>query len=210
MIIIVSTVTTWPEGTFAFPEPKEGCPAGFVHGCRYQDNEDWRNSNTFSNTMFLKGEFSTNLEVCYCLRQTSVSSYSWPPGRYCVNEYNSCPTGFLSGQLKWDDENIMNLNSREGVLPTGQYNHDTVMRYCCRNDGNVNTPIVLPTSKPFVLYMHSRRGCQKVRGMRESEIRINTDDEESNNRNYCRGSHPYDEGCGGRNHRLFMCYYAPS
>ena len=40
--------------------------------------------------------------------------------------------GFEDGFLRWDDENDENVNSFEGTLPSGVYDADTMIDYCCR------------------------------------------------------------------------------
>jgi len=40
--------------------------------------------------------------------------------------------GFAEGYVKWDDEDSLNKNDWQGVLPDGVYDEDTLQRYCCR------------------------------------------------------------------------------
>lgn len=40
--------------------------------------------------------------------------------------------GFESGFIRWDDEDNENVNSFDGTLPSGVYDADTVIYYCCR------------------------------------------------------------------------------
>ena len=39
------------------------------------------------------------------------------------------------------------------------------------------------------------------------EVFIMYDDENDDNGNACNGAVPFDAGCGGTDHHLFMCYY---
>ena len=48
-----------------------------------------------------------------------------------------------------------------GVLPEGEYDRNTKIQFCCRNDGNAGDAIVLPTNSPFHLLMWGDR-CQEV------------------------------------------------
>ena len=73
-----------------------------------------------------------------------------------------------------------------------------------RSDGSASTAIYLPTTTPFYLLRYTAP-CQQVRGMLVREEIVKTDDEDSDNSNEVIGSHPLDDG--GRNHRLFYCYY---
>lgn len=81
---------------------------------------------------------------------------------------------------------------------------------CCfivfihRSDGSASTPIALPTNKPFYLLRY-KGPCQQVKGMHVRDEIVKTDDEDSDNKNSARGSHPLVDG--GRNYRLFYCYY---
>jgi hypothetical protein len=202
-----TTATAWPRGTYSLPKAASGCSPGFSSGCVFQDNEDSGNENRFSNTQYLSGQFNRNIRMCYCTRTSSRGSTSWPRGRYCIAKKGSCPRGFRTGELYWDDEDSGNINAITGVVPDGIYNRDTRIRYCCRGDGSSSTAMRLPTSNPFVLYQFQSRGCQRVAGMRYHEISITFDDEDNRNANSCSGSRPYDPGCPGRNHHLYLCYY---
>lgn len=39
---------------------------------------------------------------------------------------------FAEGYVKWDDEDSLNKNDWQGVLPDGVYDEDTLQRFCCR------------------------------------------------------------------------------
>ena len=205
----ISIPVTWPGGKFAFPEPAQGCPVGFVHGCRYHDTEDFNNDNQFKNANLLRGSFDSNIDMCYCVRRDDISSlFDWLPGRYCIaRRGGSCPPGgrFRSGSIYWDDEDLSNNNRVSGVLPDGEYGRNTNMFYCCRGDGDVNQEILLPTTNPFVLYQYNSRGCQKVAGMTATEIYIRYDNEDIHNTDSCDDG-PLNDSCGG-NHRIYMCLY---
>ena len=205
----ISINVQWPKGLYGFPKSSSGCPVGFVRGCRFQDNEDNNNKNSYTNVDLLgKGEFGRNMELCYCIRQTDTASlFKWQPGRYCIAKGEStCNSlGFHEGKIFWDDEDSNNKNRLIGPLPQGSYGGNTDIDYCCQGDGDPNKPILLPPSKPFILYQYNSQGCQRVRGMDATEVIVYTDDEDSNNKNRCGGAHPYDNNCNGRNHRVFMC-----
>lgn len=40
--------------------------------------------------------------------------------------------GFNDGSVYWDDEDAGNANSRGGTLPSGSFDDDTRINYCCR------------------------------------------------------------------------------
>ena len=59
-------------------------------------------------------------------------------------------------------EFMQNVN---GSVPDGVYDTDTGFFFCCRSDGEIETPIVLPKDQPFVLFMaNGSTDCQSVRG----------------------------------------------
>ena len=43
----------------------------------------------------------------------------------------------VTGHLHWDDEDNSNANKRSGVLPDGNYNCNTDIHFCCRNDPKI-------------------------------------------------------------------------
>ncbi len=188
----------------------EGCPSQFSHGCRFQDCEDWDNLNYFSNDDLLTGFFGENIEICYCVRATSVSSgrTTWPAGRYCINRYGgSCPSGFVTGELYFDDEDDGNQNTADSLLPDGTFNKDTRMQFCCRDDGSISTAISLPTSDSFILYQYISQGCQTVAGMTATEVTVKFDNEDVDNADECNDG-PYNPLCASENHEIFMCHYS--
>ena len=115
-------------------------------------------------------------------------------------------SGFSTGAIKWDDENIDNKNRQSGSLPEGTYFFDTHIMYCCRSDGSPNTAIELPTAKPFYLFRYTSYGCQRVKNMQVTEEWFHWDDEDDSYRSGKQGTHPKDTG-GRYDHRLHYCYY---
>ncbi|CAG2184482.1 unnamed protein product [Mytilus edulis] len=155
------------------------------------------------------------------LRLLSFLNYSvqWPKGSYTlVKPKAGCPTGwyegwrkqdnedknnknelssghhfcgFQTGSIYWDDEDKNNSNEKDATLPSGEFDKDTLIDYCCRSDGSYNTKIILPTDKPFyLLRFFTSSPCQQVKGMIAREEIIKTDDEDNNNKNSNSGSHP--------------------
>ena len=114
--------------------------------------------------------------------------------------------GFKYGWIKWDDENTQNHNKHGGSLPDGFYNRDTIIYFCCRNDGDAKTPIFLPVDKPFYL-LKSSDECQQVAGMTVSEEFFRWDDNDEHNKDKVGGRTPTDTG-GRRDHKLHYCYYS--
>nr|XP_022302103.1 uncharacterized protein LOC111110061 [Crassostrea virginica] len=197
----------WPSGTYSLLTPHAGCPSGWYFGWRYQDNEDTGNQNKITKGHHFNGFFFGDTITYYCSKTSSSGSGSWPRGNYCIMRYgSSCPSGFASGSIYWDDEDSYNMNGKGGYLPSGAYDEDTRIYYCCRNDGSSYSSITLPTDTPFYL-MRYTSSCQTVRGMSVTEEGIETDDEDMANTDSVSGSHPRVSGSG--NNRLYYCYYAP-
>ncbi|CAC5410107.1 unnamed protein product [Mytilus coruscus] len=137
----------WPKGTYTLVKPKTGCPSRWKEGWRLQDNEDRRNSNSITPGHHFYGSFGRNMKFHYCTKDEHVISghYNWPRGNYCILRQGiSCPPGFRTGSILWDDEDNRNSNALGGVLPSGSYDRNTLINYCCRSDGLARKRIILP------------------------------------------------------------------
>ena len=156
--------------------------------------------------MFLLYQDDDYTEISYC--NFNSNGGPWPSGSYCIVKLSApCPGGFEEGYLFWDDENDNNDNYVRGDVPDGTFDTNTLIKYCCRSDGNITTPISLPNTEPFVLLQQSDDGCQQVQGMSVSSEWVFTDDENDCNLNRKSGSTPYVEGA--RDFRVYYCYYTP-
>ena len=139
---------------------------------------------------------STFVYTCYCLFA----------GQYCIFKKGECPKGFKKGLVYWDDENHKNQNEKGGTLPDGIYDDgNTLIRYCCRGDGDKRTPVTLPVISPFYLNAFNSSECQRVKGAIATKEFIRFDNEDYNNKDREEGSYPY--GAGISNHRIYYCYY---
>ena len=206
----------WPQGTYALPRTWFDCPTHFVSGCRTQDNEDYENANNFSLNINLDlwGEFDDgdkNVQTCYCskIQDDDANIFTWMPGRYCINRKNdTCPAGFSTGYVKWDDESTNNKHGAvEGELPDGEYPiGSTLINFCCRDDGSPEDRILLPNTSPFVLYPYKEEKCQAVHGMEFTQHFVHTDDEDVDNQNECDGEVPYMD-CSEPDFNITYCYY---
>ena len=202
----------WPDGPFALPEPWEGCPVGgryesFV----YQDNDDTNdnveNAVSPGYHILLYQDYDYT-EFSFCNFNSVSGSGPWPNGSYCIVKLGtSCPSGFKEGYLFWDDENDNNDNRAGGNIPAGTFDSNTLIKYCCRSDGDIATPISLPNVEPYLLLRQSADGCQQVQGMSVSSEWVFTDDENDCNLNQKSGSIPYVQGI--RDFRVYYCYYTP-
>ncbi|XP_078678845.1 uncharacterized protein LOC144914622 [Branchiostoma floridae x Branchiostoma belcheri] len=219
-------VTKWPTGTYGLPMTNTGCPANtqvaWYTGHRNQDAEDsaglnsWSTglhfpTNTYSEGHTIPTYAGGHMVQNFCMK-TSIyeGSGSWPRGRYCIFKYRTCPSGFQSGYVYWDDEDPPgNHNTVSGTRPDGVYDINTKIYYCCRSDGFTLNPIILPAHRPFYLFRHSSSRCQRVQNMQVTQEYFLWDDENYNNQDTTWGSHPDDTG-DGRNHKLWYCYYEPT
>ncbi|XP_055999398.1 uncharacterized protein LOC130047826 [Ostrea edulis] len=203
----------WPGGTYTLVKPNTGCPSGWLEGWRHQDNANGDNENQveYGHHFYgISGTNPSNLNFSYCTKDPNDFNDEgyWPGGNYCILMHGSaCPSGaFQSGSIHWDDENSGNENTAGGELPSGNFNSNTRIDYCCRNDGSYSTEIRLPRTKPFYLLRYTNH-CQHVEGMEVREETVYTDDEDDNNSNSVSGNHPYGPVNGERNYKLFYCYY---
>ncbi|CAG2184483.1 unnamed protein product [Mytilus edulis] len=152
--------------------------------------------------MFLTGTFGIDMEFYYCTKDAHAISGTqhWPVGNYCILRQGiSCPSGFKTGSIYWDDEDHRNSNEKDGIFPSGVVDTNTLIFYCCR------TPINLPTTIPFYLLRY-RSPCQQVHGMVAREELVMFDDEDNHNGNLKNGSHPLNDRSIVGN-TLYYCYY---
>ena len=205
----------WPDGKYSLPQSKSTCPKGFKSGWVFQDNQDYRNRNSWTpsngfNT-YVKVDLGEDYKMYYCTKtDASGHGFTWPKGSYCIARYGGhCPTGFNTGSIKWDDEDNNNRNAHHNPVPDGDYGSDTKIEYCCREDGHYDNEILLPPKFPFVLYRFHGQ-CQRVKGMaRPVEVKLHFDDEDSNNKNECWRKVPDGPCRNHEDHNVYMCYYPP-
>ena len=202
----------WPGGQYSLIKASSGCPTGWSSGWRFQDNEDDNNENRWipSNIQsYINIGLGRNLKTHYCTKLSTAGTSSWPSGTYCIARYgNSCPSGFFGGYIHWDDEDNNNINNKMDPVPSGRYDRNTEIDFCCRSDGSHDNGMLLPPTQSFVLYRYQGR-CQKVLGMNNPrELFLHFDDEDDNNANRCSGNRP--DGPCIRNHELHFCHYTPS
>jgi hypothetical protein len=217
----VAIPVTWPMGTYSLAKPKSGCPAGtftWYEGWRLQDTETqtgdnaWSIGNNFAGTL---AKDMYTLEFCTKGEKNPTEfDRMWPRGDYCIFKYGDCPADFVEGYVKWDDEDSLNKNDWQGVLPDGVYDEDTLQRYCCRSDGMPTEAIVLPTDKPFYLFQYKRDVCQKVANMQVTEEWLRWDDEDfkTPSKSEIGTVHPgmefWNEPTGASGSEIYYCYYS--
>ncbi|OPL32926.1 hypothetical protein AM593_08842, partial [Mytilus galloprovincialis] len=206
LMIASACAVSWPSGRYSLPKPKTGCQPGWAEGWVYQDNEDSNNINSVSPDPghHFNGTFNRNTKMYYCTKTSYSGSGSWPRGNYCIaRKGGSCPSGFSTGFIYWDDEDNANANSHGGVLPDGEYGRNTKIQYCCRSDGSAYNSMNRPTYQPFYLYKYTST-CQRVRGMNVREETIKMDDEDDRNNSSDGGHHPKKTDTT----KMYYCYYS--
>ncbi|OQV26245.1 hypothetical protein BV898_00363 [Hypsibius exemplaris] len=191
----------WPKENFALLQPPGGCPeqnwgtGSITHTLR-------RNS-TVPTDLVSGVVHGVHLTLDFCAHDANQSCLgtptpTFPAGAYCIYQYSGivtsretsshllnhlCPPGFKWSWLAIDDVNLRNKNAHNGQLPQGEFfSFSTVQYFCCREDGDANQEIVLPTKKDFILFpMNSTGLCQKVKGMTaiKSQIFYDTSDDSS-------------------------------
>jgi len=128
-------------------------------------------------------------------------------GRYCIYKKGRCPTGLTQGYVYWDDDDENNSNAKGGTIPGGVngYIHDTQIRFCCRKDGDINDPVLLPSKTPFFLLAYESADCQMVKWAIASLEWIFFDTEDDRNSDQAAGAYPYKAGI--KHPTIYYCYY---
>ncbi|XP_077866358.1 uncharacterized protein LOC102809047 [Saccoglossus kowalevskii] len=211
---IVQTPLTWPEGSYGIPDTTSDCPLApdFVWetGARFQDTENSGTGNDWSTPYNLKGPyFQNDMQQNFCMKTLATSTqydWSWGEGEYCIYRKGVCPANFFGGYVSWDDEDDTPQNNNlTGTLPDGVYDRNTLIYFCCREDGSANRPIYLPTDQPFALIKRTA-SCQQVANMTYSEEWFKWDNEDTFNEDEVFGFGPYNTG-GVSEHQLHYCVY---
>ncbi|XP_056000759.1 uncharacterized protein LOC125676191 [Ostrea edulis] len=216
---------SWPTPPFALPEPLTGCPGDKslwkIGNVTHQVNASrvlFPNNTFHYQGMHLKGlQKSSVFKMSYCGRNlsSSPSEDPWPKGSYCIAQVsNQCPAGFSSGYISYSlysrhyPQPVIHQVGISGGVPKYQISpgRNYMVYYCCRNDGSIDQPIILPYQEPFYLYPDQRtRKCQKVFGMRYSDEWVKYPYTQLYSR--CYHFYPYDEDCD-HFHTVHYCYYS--
>lgn len=103
---------------------------------------------------------------CMKVNDTPTNDFDWMPGQYCIYRLGiECPKGFQSGFIQWIHKRVYRGSYTNGALPSGESDStQTKIHFCCRNDGQHNDPIRLPTDMPFYLLQYGE-DCQRVESM---------------------------------------------
>lgn len=216
----ITIANRWPNGEYALPAPEGNCPKGWSSGYRVQgtgSNVDV--SSGITSRLGVKLTPKT-ITLHYCVKKESIDTdggigNEWPEGSYCIAKKGDiCPDdiqhAFKEGSRSWNDYKSLLLrkssNSRWGELPEGEYDKNTNISFCCRNDGPASSSMILPITDPFVLYRYGGK-CQAVKGTVVTQDFIAFDDtSRAFSKNDCIGGYPDDRDCKG-NRRLYFCHY---
>ena len=136
-------------------------------------------------------------------------------GFYCVykGKDNSCPKGMKEGSVTWDDEDTKNNNEKKGTLPDGTYGENTMIKYCCQDEGHWYNAVKLPVDRPFYLLPHNSASfknpkCQIVKWAMSWLEYIVYDTETTDNNNNLKGSHVFVHHSSGKCLlKMYYCYY---
>ena len=165
----------WPEGFYALLQPTTGCPEdGFIMVFKIRDDqflklreqflgsygrqERGRHTSASSPLTNTNEGSRKTIKVKFCSASRPSVTIPWPHGSYCINGILGipCPHGLTKPSSEIDVDFLF------AGLDPGRL--ETVTHFCCQNRGSTNTPIQLPTSKPFILYRVGG-ACQTVQGM---------------------------------------------
>ena len=216
---IIDEIHSWPEGQFSLLQPVTGCPLDLTfsdQADRYYQIHIESNSGNYQNKVpdFL-GHYAEHMEgenrfmtLWFCEANGILNTRSWPSGSYCINQIagSRCPGGFQYGHFDIDheDEGTVSDYTSRSVKSLG----GTTLIFCCREDGSHSQPLVLPKSKPFILYRKGNK-CHDVEGMEVEKAYLAIDTEDTNNKDDRGGitpdmTHVYSLS---KIFQIFLCYY---
>ncbi|XP_060070123.1 uncharacterized protein LOC132550122 [Ylistrum balloti] len=200
---------SWPDGTYTLLQPSNGCPPGFSTGHRVWYPEHTGQS-TFSVDNNLQG-YANHSQIAwhFCTKIEAEASDTWPAGNYCIlRNGGTCPTGFSGGSITFDEDDSAPSSRPQGTgtLPDGNYNTNSKLYFCCKNDGSVAIQATFPRSTPFILYPYTVASCQLVSDMTDVPGYTFFDSEPNGNVDDSDGSIPYTTN-GPPTWYIHHCYY---
>ena len=115
------------------------------------------------------------------------------------------------GSVTWDDENSRNNNRKKGTLPDGTYDENTMIKYCCQDEGHWYNAVQLPVDRPFYLLPHNSASfknpkCQLVKWAMSWLEYIRYDTNDWKNSDELKGSHVFVHS-GESLLTMYYCYY---
>ncbi|VDI37675.1 Hypothetical predicted protein, partial [Mytilus galloprovincialis] len=181
LIITEIKSTQWPEGTYALHSSMFGCPessefgwsTGYINLTLFDNSRNfiWNDDDPYTFEPHILGPYTEHaMQMNFCVMESNVTVFdddsrvnrTWPTGNYCIYRTGvKCPVGFDEGSLTIRGYNY----SLGGKLPYIKLDStsDFALVYCCREDGNVNQSVHLPSEFPFILYLGpSSIKCQEI------------------------------------------------
>ena len=115
------------------------------------------------------------------------------------------------GSVTWDDEDTKNNNEKKGTLPDGTYGENTMIKYCCQDEGHWYNAVQLPVDRPFYLLPHNSASfknpkCQLVKWAMSWLEYIRYDTNDWKNSDELKGSHVFVHS-GESLLTMYYCYY---
>eukprot|EP00486_Rosalina_sp_Unknown_P017016 CAMPEP_0201597136 /NCGR_PEP_ID=MMETSP0190_2-20130828/193700_1 /ASSEMBLY_ACC=CAM_ASM_000263 /TAXON_ID=37353 /ORGANISM="Rosalina sp." /LENGTH=214 /DNA_ID=CAMNT_0048057939 /DNA_START=865 /DNA_END=1509 /DNA_ORIENTATION=+ len=205
-----------PQGDYALPMTRHGCPDGFKDSIFYFDDEDSNNQNTqYTSSNFfdyMAGAQGRNTALFFCDSDNSGSGVSsWPSGEYCITKTSStCPSGFQTSYLYMDDEDDSRESASYGetnVVVSGS--KGGIYQFCCRSDGSRYTPVTIVDDKSiqsFALYPKGA-SCQAVKDYTYKLLTLYHDNEDDCNENSVHNQGYLPKGVYDRNTMIYVCVY---
>ena len=159
---------------------------------------------------------SNGVEQRFCMKDVNAddnSRPSWPKGRYCIYKKGaSCPYGLSEGWVFWNDNATRSRNNtKKGSLPSGTFDQDTKIFFCCQTLGNTFETIYLPVDKPFYLiafksvFSPGKATCQDVYGAVATVEYIKFGAEQGS---ALRVSRQFPFGADSKPPYIYYCYYS--
>ncbi|XP_061178754.1 uncharacterized protein LOC133187411 [Saccostrea echinata] len=179
----------WPDGTYALPASMFGCPETEDRGWtssyinltlpdsaqrQYWNTKDPNLLNGIIEPNILGPYYYRAIQMNFCVKNRTndkefddKTTAEWPKGQYCIYSFSEiCPQGFSTGTLTISGYQFTQQDIG-GLIPgeTGN-NMSLTLKFCCREDGDNQTPVKLPSDFPFVLFQsQSADACQKAESM---------------------------------------------
>ncbi|XP_048737411.2 uncharacterized protein LOC125652337 [Ostrea edulis] len=217
---LTDEVMYWPQGPYGLLMPENGCPDDIPSAWSNGSRLHYSNGRSMPSFSFhLYGNYSKiTFQHFFCIHDHPGDPFLlpryqtyWDAGKYCIFRVSGqCPNGFQDGFIGMDDLNGLEfMQTMNGSVPDGVYDKDTGFFFCCRFDGDIDNPIVLPKDEPFVLFKaNGSTDCQSVRGMVHQLEFFLFDDENINTKLYQNGSLP-EVKRATNNTVIYFCYYTP-
>eukprot|EP00057_Strongylocentrotus_purpuratus_P004107 XP_003728023.1 PREDICTED: uncharacterized protein LOC100890049 isoform X2 [Strongylocentrotus purpuratus] len=154
--------------------------------------------------------FTTLPDGRYCVYGVGLAEANMDKGKWEWSQ-GSCPKGFESGfsTFPFRTSSALPDNFVNNLVPIPSpfslfRKNNTMVHYCCTQNGDVNIPIELPFIIPFFLFPLRSKECQRVRGMKHRLEYVIWPSMKYNG-----GVHPYTNDTHFGENTFYYCYYEP-